>query len=262
VGLMDPGDVTTRVSEPPDAVLRCAAHEDGIIDVHLPAGPATPRPLVFFVHGGFWRQEYDRRHARPLANALAQAGYVVAVPEYRRVGGAGGWPATGEDVEAALAAAPALLAGIGVPTTTTTLVGHSAGGHLVLWLANQPSVRLERVVALAPVGNLRKAAEFGMGAGATVDLLGGTPEQVPEAYDAADPATRMRDRPACQVVVVHGDLDDDVPVQSSRGLEARFDWLDYRELAGVDHFAVIDPVSDAWPAVLDAIGAPHVPGHV
>jgi acetyl esterase/lipase len=251
---MDPGEVMTRRSEPPDAVVRYARHDDGLVDVHLPAGPTVPRPLVFLVHGGFWRQGYDRRHARPLANALTDAGYVVALPEYRRVGGAGGWPTTGDDVEAALTAAPALLTGIGVPTTTTTLLGHSAGGHLVLWLANQPGHLLERVVALAPVGNLRAAAEWGMGSGAAVDLLGGTPEQVPEVYDAADPATRMRSRPSCEVVVVHGDADDAVPVRSSRGLAARFEWLDYRELAGVDHFAVIDPLSDAWPEVHRAVG--------
>jgi hypothetical protein len=52
---------------------------------------------------------------------------------------------------------------------------------------------------------------------------------------------------------VHGDQDEAVPVESSRGLRRRFDWLDYRELPGVDHSAVIDPLSQAWPAVLDAI---------
>ena len=34
-------------------------------------------------------------HARPLAADLIQRGYVVAVPEYRRTGGLGGWPQTG-----------------------------------------------------------------------------------------------------------------------------------------------------------------------
>lgn len=252
VGLVDPDDVTTRASAPPDAVLRYAPHDDGLVDVHLPVGPSRPRALVFLVHGGFWRQEHDRRHVRPMANALAAEGYAVAVPEYRRTGGAGGWPTTGEDVDAALGAVPKLLSGTGVETTTTTLVGHSAGGHLVLWLANQPH-DLHRVVALAPVGNLRAAAEHGMGGGAVLDLLGGTPERIPEVYDAADPATRMRARPTSEVVVVHGDDDEDVPVQSSRGLAARFDWLDYRELAGVGHMAVIDPLSDAWPEVRRAI---------
>src|SRR5512141_124393 len=199
----------TRPSELPDAVLRYAAHDDGLVDVHLPAGPSRPRPLVVYLHGGFWRQQFDRSHARPLANALAADGYVVALPEYRRVGGAGGWPTTAEDVEAAVAALPGLVDGLGVQTTTTTLVGHSAGGHLVLWLANQPHA-VDRVVALAPVGDLRMAAELGMGSGAAVDFLGGTPAEVPDVYDAADPATRMRTRPASEVVVVHGDADQAV----------------------------------------------------
>ena len=256
---MDPedDDVLTRPAEPPDAVLRYADHDDGVIDVYLPARQARPDngvPLVVFLHGGFWRQRYDRTHGRPLADDLAARGLAVALPEYRRVGGAGGWPTTAEDVEAALVGLPGLLADLGVRTTTTTLAGHSAGGHLALWLANQPvAATVRRVVGLAPVGNLRRAAEHTIGSGAVVDLLGGTPGRLPEVYDAADPATRMRTRPAPEVVVVHGERDDSVPVESSRGLRSRFEWLNYRELAGVDHFAVIDPLSDAWPAVLGSI---------
>jgi hypothetical protein len=60
-------------------------------------------------------------------------------------------------------------------------------------------------------------------------------------------------RPSPQVVVVHGDRDDDVPVEVSRDLKARFDWVDHRELAGVDHLDLIDPLSPAWAAVLDAV---------
>lgn len=247
----------------PDAVLRYASHDDGLVDVHLPAGRGGahgPRPLVFLVHGGFWRQAWDRTHARPLAAALAREGFVVALPEYRRVGGAGGWPVTGEDVEAALAATPGLLAGAGVPTSGRTLVGHSAGGHLVLWLATRPAGRgVDRVVGLAPVGDLRFAAATGMGDGAAVALLGGTPEQVPEAYDAADPATVMATRPTAEVVLVHGDRDDAVPVESSHRLRHRFGWLDLRELPGVDHMQLVDPWSPAWPTVLDAVaGRRHV----
>jgi len=257
VGPVTPDDVLTRPAEPPDAVVRYADHDDGVIDLYLPPREARPDaglPLVVFLHGGFWRQRYDRSHGRPLANDLAARGFAVALPEYRRVGGAGGWPTTAQDVEDALVALPGLLDGLGVATTTTTLAGHSAGGHLVLWLANQPvAATVQRVVALAPVGNLRRAAEHSTGGGAVADLLDGMPDQVPEAYDAADPATRMRTRPPCEVVVVHGDGDENVPVESSRGLRSRFDWLDYRELAGVDHFAVIDPMSEAWPTVLDAI---------
>lgn len=249
-----PGDhVLTRPAEPPDAVLRYAAHDDGVVDVHLPAERLRgrrPRPLVVNVHGGFWRQEYDRVPARPFAHGLVAAGFVVANLEYRR--GPGGWPATAEDLDTALAALPRLLAGIGVETTGVTLTGHSAGGHLVLWLANRPHP-VERVVALAPVADLHAGAEHDWVRAATEDFLGGTRDELPEVYDAADPALRLSRRPEASVVVVHGDRDEDVPVGLSRGLAARFGWLDYRELPGADHFDVIDPRSAWWTSVLDAV---------
>lgn len=233
----------TRRAELPDAVVRYAAHDDGLIDLHLPAAPG-PHPLVVYVHGGFWRRAFDRTHARPLAEALAREGFAVALPEYRR--GPSAWPDTSADLTAVMDRLPELLARIGVATTSTTLVGHSAGGHLVLWLANQPHV-VRRVVALAPVGDLRFAAETGMGDEAATEFFGGTPG------DDADPGVRLQQRPPTDVVVVHGDDDAAVDVESSRGLARRFDWIDYRELAGVDHLDVIDPLSGAWPTVLASV---------
>ena len=235
----------------PDAVLRYASHPDGLIDIHAPDDDEA-HPLVVLVHGGFWRATFDRRHTRPLATALRNEGFIVATPEYRRVGGAGGWPATTEDIDAVVAALPGLLQGIGLATTTTTLVGHSAGGHLVLWLANQAHP-VDRVVGLAPVGDLRAAARDHLGDDATQAFLGGAPEEVPQRYDAADPATRFATRPGCRVVVVHGTQDTNVPVANSRGLASRHRFVDLRELPGADHFALIDPGSAAWPAVLSAV---------
>lgn len=236
----------------PDAVVRYAAHDDGLVDVHLPAGGSAPAPLVVLFHGGFWKQAYDRRHTRATACALAEQGYVVATPEYRRVGGAGGWPATAEDADSAVAAIPGLLAGLGVATAGTTVVGHSAGGHLALWLANQDHP-VDRVVGLAPVADLRAAARAGLGDDATQALLGGSPEERPAAYDAADPVTRFAERPACEVAVVHGDLDDVVPLAVSQGLVAAHPFVELHVVEGADHFDVVNPASPAWAAVLEAI---------
>jgi acetyl esterase/lipase len=246
--------VLTRAAAMPDAVLRYAGHEDGVIDVHLPAG-AGPFPLVLLVHGGFWKQQYDRRHVRPMARALVDAGCVVAAPEYRRVGGAGGWPATGDDVAAALTILAGSLAGLGVTTTTATVVGHSAGGHLALWLAGLDGLdhRLDRVVALAPVADLRAAAHERLGDGATEALLGGSPDQVPEAYAAADPMNVLDSAPGTTaLVVLHGSRDDVVPLSQSRSLADRHARVELRVL-DADHFDVIDPTSHVWPHVLDAI---------
>ena len=236
----------------PDAVVRYAAHDDGLVDVHLGAPGPGPAPLVVLLHGGFWKQAYDRRHTRAVAAALASEGLVVATPEYRRVGGEGGWPTTAEDVDAAVGAIPGLLDGLGIGTAGLTVVGHSAGGHLALWLANQGH-RIDRVVGIAPVGDLRAAARAGLGSNATQALLGGEPEEQRERYDAADPLTRLARRPTCEVVVVHGSADDVVPLSNSQGLVAARPFVDLRAIDGADHFDVMSPTSSAWPAVLEAV---------
>ncbi len=252
---MDSGDDLGSVSSLdlplPDAVVRYAAHDDGLVDVHLPVPGSAPAPLVVLLHGGFWKQAYDRRHTRAVAAALSAEGFVVATPEYRRVGGTGGWPATAQDVDAAVAAIPGLLAGLGIATTGMTVMGHSAGGHLALWLANQGH-DVDRVVGLAPVGDLRAAARAGLGSDATQALLGGGPDEVPKRYDEADPATRLRTRPSCEVVVVHGADDDIVPLENSLGLAKAHPFVDLRVVEGADHFDVVNPTSAAWPAVLAA----------
>lgn len=263
---MDP-DRTT-----PDAVLRYAAHDEGVLDVHLPPAydggdpAADGAAVVFLVHGGFWRVEYDRTHTRPMARALADAGLVVVTPEYRRVGGrgvlAGGWPTTAEDVAVAYDGLPGLLSELGVRIGRLTALGHSAGGHLVLWLANHADAgdgpRLDRVVGLAPVGDLRAAAAEQMGGGAVQGFLGGGPADVPSHYAAADPALRLASRPRAEVVVLHGEDDQNVGLDNTLGLEARHPWIQLTRIAGADHFAVIDPGSEVWPVVVAAVRADAV----
>jgi acetyl esterase/lipase len=239
--------VLDRAAALPDAVVRYADHTDGVVDLHLPAGPG-PHPLVVTLHGGFWKQAYDRRHQRPLARDLVTAGVVVAAPEYRRVGGAGGWPATGADVLAAYAALPGLLDGLGVATSTVTVTGHSAGGHLALWLATQVA-GIDHVVALAPVADLDAAARDGLGGDATQALLGGSPSQVPDSYAAADPLRLLGSAaPATRITVLHGTSDDVVPVQQARRLAAEHPRVELVEL-DCGHFEVIDPGSAVWPTV-------------
>lgn len=249
-------DVLSRAAGLPDAVVRYAAHADGLLDVHIPAGRA--RGLLFLVHGGYWRAEWDRRHTRPLAEALREEGWLVVTPEYRRTGAtgelAGGWPTTYADVRAAVDAAPALLAGLGleVPEGPRVALGHSAGGHLALLLAADDAA-LDRVVALAPVGDLHDAQARDLDDGAAGALMGGSPVNLPEAYAEADPAVRLATAPAARVIVLHGTADPLVPVENSAWARHNPD-VELRLLEGVDHFEVIDPRSAVWPAVLAALG--------
>lgn len=232
-------------SDLPDAVLRYAGHEDGLVDVHLPG--AWSGVTVLLLHGGFWKTAYDRTHTRPLAVALAAQGHQVVTPEYRRVGagGSGGWPRTGADVQQAAALLPELLAGLGLETGTLRVIGHSAGGHLALWLA-AVGVPADRVVGLAPVCDLREALRLGLGSDAARAFLGDVDP------DAADPMVLLDERPRAEIRIVHGVEDDTVPVSLSRGLVQRHPWVRLEEVPG-GHYEPIEPGSVAWPAVLAAL---------
>ncbi|WP_310961547.1 alpha/beta hydrolase family protein [Nocardioides terrisoli] len=264
----------------PDHVLRYADHADGVLDVHLPratttrdvsahqmgrlgAPDGTSRrrdKVVMLLHGGFWKQEWDRTHTRNLARALADEGHVVATPEYRRVGGGGGWPTTCEDVGDALAALPDLLGTLGVQLGPVDVVGHSAGGHLALWLASEPvhaghapprpHPRIGHVVALAPVSDLRAAAARHLGDDATQRFMGGPPDEVD--YDPADPMIRLARRPDCAVTVIHGSLDDAVPLGLSRDLVTAHPWIRLVQ-PQVGHYELIDPAGATYPTLLEGL---------
>ena len=235
-------------SELPDATVRYAGHEEAVIDLHLPDGsrPVDPdTPLLVLLHGGFWKQEWDRRHTRPMARDLAERGFVVATPEYRRVRGGGGWPVTGDDVHLAVRRLPDLLGELGIATAPMLVTGHSAGGHLALWLATL-DLPVVKVVPLAPVCDLREAIRLGLGGNATQALLDGADPS------PADPMALLDVRPSCAIEIVHGVADDVVPVSLSRGLVARHPWVELREVPG-GHMEVIEPGSVAWPTVVEAL---------
>jgi acetyl esterase/lipase len=229
----------------PDATLQYDDRADAVVDLHLP--PAASDRLLFLVHGGFWKAEWDRTHTRPMARALADEGWVVVTPEYRRVGAGGGWPVTGDDVRHALDRLPALLADLGVETSRTVVTGHSAGGHLAMWLA-ATGAQMDRVVALAPVCDLDEAIRLGLGGHATEALLAGADPAV------ADPMTLLDVRPDASVAIVHGVDDANVPISLSRGFARRHPWVDLHEVPG-GHFEVIEPGSVAWPTVTAALAA-------
>lgn len=260
--MVNPREVLTRSAPGPRLTVSYGSHPDQVVDVWPAGEDDRAAPLVIFVHGGFWRAKYDRMHLRPLCNDLAWRGYTVAAIEYRRVGQpGGGWPGSFDDVALAFDTVPYVLASEGVRVGRVVLAGHSAGGHLALWGATRhrlPDDALWRldgpppvagVLALAPVCDLADAYRQGLGEGATGELLGGGLERFPARYAAVDPA--VLPVPEVPTTLVHGVLDDRVPVEHSRRYAARGARL--VELADVEHFAVIDPLSVAWPRVLDAL---------
>jgi acetyl esterase/lipase len=232
-------------------------------ELWLPDGDQLGTVVV--LHGGFWRAARDLALGWPLASDLAARGYAAWNLEYRRTGGGGGggggWPATFEDVAAGID----LLAALPVETSRVVAVGHSAGGHLGVWAAGRsglpddapgarPGVAVTGVVSQGGVLSLADCARDRLDVDAAVSLMGGEPDELPEAYRLADPMARLP-TPA-SVVCLHSRRDQRVPYSYREryvaAAAAAGGSASLVETFG-DHFSLIDPASGDWAAALDAL---------
>lgn len=234
---------------PPAPVIRYGSHPDQVANLHLPAAAGGPWPCVILIHGGFWRERWDRTLMTPLAIDLAGRGYAAWNIEYRRVGQeGGGWPGTGEDVAAAR---DALADVTEIDTQRVVAVGHSAGGQLALWLATKRDgpVCLRGAVSLAGVVDLDRAVAENLGSGA-VDAFVASPDRASASPRALAPL-------GVPHLLVHGADDDVVPAAHSRDyvVAAREagDDAELVEIADAGHFDVVDPTRQAWRAVVDRL---------
>jgi acetyl esterase/lipase len=249
-------DVMSRPAPDPTLTLPYGPLDEHVIDLWLPTD--TPAPLIVLVHGGFWRPIHDRAHLGPMAHALSATGYVVAVPEYRRAGMGPDWTAPFDDMAAVFDQVNNLAVAHGADTGHVTWAGHSAGGHLVLWGAARPyldapwqgTCSATSIVSLAGCSSLRLCAQWRLGNGAVLALMGGGPEEFPERYAVADPSALPRTQ--VPVTLVHGTDDDTVPLAMSQAFAPGR----LVEIPDAGHFDVIDPMSAAWPAVLSALRPP------
>ncbi len=235
---------------PPKADARIPYGEDPnqFADLRVPKGKG-PHPVLIFIHGGYWYPEYDLTHAGHLCAAVTQAGFAAWSLEYRRVGQpGGGFPGTMDDVRSGALHLRKIADERGLDLSHVVIAGHSAGGQLALWLAAQNAIPAERVVALAAVSDLRRAAQLKLGGGIVERYLGGSPDRVPERYKSSSPMELLPI--AVPQRVIHGERDDIVPFAMSRDFARASKNAKLVAIPNAGHFDLIDPRSAAWPMVL------------
>lgn len=260
-------NILERPPPPLDERAHYGSDPNQFADLRFPKGRG-PFPLLFVVHGGFWQSRYDLTHIGHLCAAFTSKGVITCSIEYRRIGNpGGGWPGTFQDIS---------LATSKITQTTssdprfdharTAILGHSAGGHLALWLAGSHRISkgsplhiderqaVTKAISLAGVSDLRLAWEQKLGHGIVTRLMNGTPNEVAEKYDAGSPIELLPT--GSSQTLVHGTNDDFVPVSQSEAYvekaENLGDWPTLIKLNGTGHFELIDPESEAWPSVTRA----------
>jgi dipeptidyl aminopeptidase/acylaminoacyl peptidase len=211
---------------------------------------SDPHGVVIVIHGGFWRAAYNLDHIRHLCVALNKAGMATWCLEYRRLGNeGGGWPGTFEDVDYGARQIEMIAGRYHLDRDRILALGHSAGGQLALWLAARQ--RLRAVVSLAGVADLRRAYELKLSNTVVADLLGGSPDSVPERYDLCSPIelTPLR----IPQILIHGAKDTIVPFEiSERYVNAARTKGDDATLIVVEdagHFELIDPRTKQFDVV-------------
>lgn len=265
--LLTATDLSSLSAPPPDHQIAYGPGPLQFGNLRLPRGQG-PHPVVVFIHGGCWLSQFTIDHAAALEQAIADAGFAVWSLEYRRVGDeGGGWPGTFLDIGRGADHLRALAPQYPLDLTRVVTSGHSAGGQFALWLAGRSKIAATSplfveqplvvggVLALTPAPDLETLQAAGV-CGKVVDrLMGGSPGEHPDRYQAASPM-RLAPIPAPQVLIVGAHDSAWGPngrAYYDRALSVGDTQVRLIEAKESGHFEVIAPTTTTWPLVIDSL---------
>lgn len=241
-------------------------------ELRIPNGDG-PFPVIIIVHGGGWSKHVGLHVLDPVAEILTDNGYATWNIEYRRIGQeGGGWPGTFHDVSNAADYVKTLANTYPIDVDRVFTLGHSAGGHLALWIAGRHRlpldselattknpVQIKGVINLAGISDLRtmytisSIASRRIKTGNSVfDFMQGSPSDIEDRYNEASPIALLPI--GVKQLIIHGSLDTVVPI----GLNVKYketaeklgDTVKFAQLPEAEHFLLTDTTSEVWQDVL------------
>lgn len=226
-------------------------------DLYRPLGKAKARPLVIFIHGGYWRA-LDKSDHSFVVPPLISTGSVVVNLNYDLCPDITLDTMCGQII-AGIRHCHASAADWGADPERIVLIGHSAGAHLAARVLNAPKDRHGRPADLIS----GVAAISGIYEPQVVLRLPSVNEQAKIAADVAERNDCLATPPAgnARLAIWAGGDEPEGWIAQSRlyanhvrahGLDASF----FR-LAGTDHFTVLERSfetdSGGWQAILDLL---------
>ena len=222
----------------------------------LPGKPAKPAPLVVLIHGG--PQARDRWGWDPEVQAFAAHGYAVFQPQFRGSSGFGhaleqaGYGQWGLGMQDDITAGVHYLVDQHIADPNRIcIVGASYGGYAALWgLAKTPDL-YKCGVSTAGVSDIERrltddsdSSKDSVARAFMVSRVG-DPTLMKATWDSVSPL-KHADRIHAPLLLVHGDLDERVPISHSalmlEAMQAQrkdVEWLDF-PYEGHNHFAPAD----------------------
>jgi len=220
------------------------------LDIAFPARMAGPYPTVVIYHGtGKWSR--GRKYNLPQVFELAQKGFVAVAVSYRHLPEEP-FPQAIHDAKCSIRWLRAHAKKYQIDPNAIGAVGFSGGGSLALLLSLMPadkefegdggcpdqSSAVQAAVAyfaptdLIALVNHKPVGWVAWGKASYVQQslstwLGGGVNEVPKHYHKASPVTYLR-KDAAPILLVHGEMDDMVPVEQSRTFAAKLNALTKR----------------------------------
>ncbi len=256
--------LTARPKPTADATIAYGSDEMQKVDVWLPRGKG-PFPVVLMVHGGCWTSSIaDRSLMNWIADDLRNAGVAVWNIDYRGVDRpGGGYPGTFADAAKASDQLTANARKFNLDTRRIVAVGHSAGGHLALWLAARPRLAstsplytkhplpIRHVISLGGLPDLEATAADptnGCGTDVVAQLVGTPSPEHPDVY--ADTSVPRLVPLGVPQDLVNGHEDHIIPFHLATDYiakaQAAGDTATLHTVAATGHVELIAPETAAW----------------
>lgn len=260
------GDLLSQKKPTPTETITIGEGETDIVDLWLPETPG-PHPVVIMVHGGCWQKSIaDRTLMNYGAEDLRQRGMAVWNIEYRGVDEAGGgYPGTYLDVANAADALRDYAEDYNLDLSRVAGTGHSAGGHLVTWLAGRKNLAEEsplysaNPIAMLGVINVGGLADLELSARVTErsclgeildDLTGAPSDETPDVFVDTSPARLLP--LGIEHISLSGDLDRIAPIGLAQSFVRKAvtmgDQAEAIIISGNNHTDLIAPGTDAFEA--------------